>query len=146
MRASIPAILKVFALGAGIVWVTHASSADEAFEIPLDAGVAMRVSPLPFSRWLPHAYYDQAIKSLPAIHEDITVIARRRLGYLGDIAYSLIAYRPSAESTQVILDGAVQYKDKAWRIEVTCAEDQYGDVTMQTLEVISQTKFPTTAQ
>ncbi len=138
MRAGIFAILNVLAIGAGLLWVTLASGADETSEVPLDAGVAMRVSPLPFSRWLPHAYYDQASKSLPAIHTDLTVTANRRIGYVGDVAYSLIVYRLGAEPQQVVLDGAVQYSDKAWRIEVACADGQYGDMMMQVLEAISQ--------
>ena len=142
MRAGTFAILNGLVIGAGLSWFTLASGADETLVVPLDAGVEMRVSPLQFNRWLPHAYYDQAIESLPAIHKDLTVIANRRLGYVGDVAYSLIVYRSSAESEQVILSGAVQYTDKAWHIEVACTEDQYGDVMMQVLEAISQLAWP----
>jgi hypothetical protein len=138
MRAGIFGILNVLAIGAGLLWVTPASSADETLVVPLDAGVTMRVSPLRFNRWLPHAYYDQAITSLPAIHKELTVIASRRLGYVGNVAYSLIVYRLGAEPKQIVLNGAVQYNDKAWRIEVACVDGQYGDVMMQVLEAISQ--------
>lgn len=143
MRAGIFVILHMLAIGAVLLWAPLVSSADEASVVPLDAGIVMQVSPLQFNRWLPHAYYDQAITSLPAIHKDLTVMANRRLGFVGNVAYSLIVYRLSGEPKQIVLNGAVQYNNKAWRIEAAFTTDQYGDVMMQALEAISQLAWHT---
>ena len=62
--------------------------------VPLENGVVLHIKEIAFSRILPHAYYDQAISSIPGVYPDSQIIAKRRFGYAGKnppVVYSMVS-------------------------------------------------------
>lgn len=75
------------------------------------------------SRYLPHSFYDQAVSSLPELYPDLEILASRRLSRLGDVAYSLIAYKKNPSDSTVRIEGVAEHYPDAWRFSATCPAD-----------------------
>ena len=74
--------------------------------VRLDSGAVATISDLEVHRWLPHSHFDQAMDSLRALHPDLQLLVTRRVGNLGNILYSLVCYRESRTSPDVIVFGS----------------------------------------
>ena len=76
--------------------VTSAAASEvKTKSVPLENGVELQIKQIQFSRILPHAYYDQAIASIPGVYPDSQIMAKRRLGYLTknpSAVYSMVCY------------------------------------------------------
>ncbi len=57
-----------------------------ADEIKLETGATLTITEIQHSRVLPHAFYDQALSSLPHVYPEHTLLASRRVGNLGDVS------------------------------------------------------------
>ena len=64
-------------------------------------------SQIPFHRWLPHAYYDQASASIQALHPGHETLVRVRFAQVGGRAVCVYAYAMTAGDQRVQVDGCV---------------------------------------
>lgn len=125
-RLALATVLSVGAVAAATV------------KVPLESGREMVVTTIPYSRLLPHAYYDQAMASLPALHPDLEVLVKRRFGLVGEVAYCLIVYKTEAGSEEIVFDGAVQRGSRAWQIRLLSPDKELANTLMEVLELISR--------
>ncbi len=112
--------------------------------VPLENGVALHIKEIAFSRILPHAYYDQAISSIPGVYPDSQIIAKRRLGYLTKnpaAVYSMVCYKKSKDQTEVTVSGVVTSKNKAWSFDAEVDESAFADTLMLVMEMIADVPF-----
>ena len=89
------------------------------------------------SRNLPHAYYDQAMNSLPELYPQHELTASRRLSRLGTVTYSLVVYKKKPSAHLVQIEGAAERYPNAWRFRAACPEDSLVEGLITTLEMIS---------
>jgi len=101
------------------------------------------------SRILPHAFYDQAIASIPVIYPNSQIIAKRRVGYLGkntSSLYSMVCYKESKDLSEVTIRGVVTNKKKAWSFDVKIVESSFVDTLLLVLEIIADLPFDKSLQ
>lgn len=103
----------------------------------LPSGGTLTISQAEYSRALPHAFYDQAMSSLPRLHPGYQLLASRRVGALGDVLYALVCYRESASSDHVAIQAVAVVGDRAWSLDAT-APVSYGDTLVEVLERIAK--------
>ncbi|MCZ6732320.1 MAG: hypothetical protein O7B27_07180 [Gammaproteobacteria bacterium] len=87
---------------------------------------------------MPHIYYDQATDSLPSLHPELITLAAHRLGTVGSTLYSLICYKTSRDSVEILVTGAAVHDQRAWRIEAVSSRSSYGELLLRVVEVISR--------
>jgi hypothetical protein len=112
--------------------------------LPLENGVELHIKEIAFSRILPHAYYDQAIASIPGVYPDSQIIAKRRLGYLGKntpAVYSMVCYKKSKNLKEVTISGVVTSKNKAWSFDAGVDEFAFADTLIRVMEMIAEVPF-----
>jgi hypothetical protein len=112
--------------------------------VPLENRVELQIKEMRFSRILPHAYYDQAIASIPGVYPNSQIIAKRRLGYLGKITpvvYSIVCYKKSRELKEITISGVVTGKNKAWSFDATVDELAFADTLIRVMEIIAEVPF-----
>lgn len=100
------------------------------------AGLDLRE--IPFTRWLPHGYLDQAISSIASMHPEAVILARRRSGALGDLRYSLVGYMAEASSRQVVITGCVTAAKRAWTFETSAPREEFGDALLRVMERLAR--------
>lgn len=98
---------------------------------------ALRVRQTAPSRNLPHAFYDQGVESLRALYPSHRMLVARRLGRLGQVEYSLIAYRRSPAADSVHIQGVAVTARRAWEIDAACPVDSLARGLVATLEAIA---------
>ncbi len=109
-------------------------------KVPLENGQELRIKHIPPSRILPHAYYDQALASIPGVYPNSQIIAKRRVGYLGKdsaILYSLVCYKESKDLEEVTISGVVVNQNKAWSFDAKVVESSFVDTLVLVLEVLA---------
>lgn len=112
--------------------------------ISLENGYDLRVKEIQFSRILPHAYYDQAMSSIPGVFPNSQIIAKRRLGQLGKVSssfYSLVCYKKLKEFDEVTISGIVTNSKKAWAFDAVVNETDFVDTILLLFETISDVPF-----
>ena len=112
--------------------------------VPLENGVALHIKEIAFSRILPHAYYDQAMSSIPGVYPDSQIIAKRRLGYLAKnpaAVYSMVCYKKSKDQPEVTVSGVVTGKNKAWSFDAEADESAFADTLILVMEMIAEVPF-----
>jgi hypothetical protein len=124
-----------------LLCVLQAVHAGELSRITLDGGITLNVSKFISNRWLPHSFYDQAMTSLPALYPDYVIYAKRRQGRMGQIMYSLICYKETRKSTQVIISGTAVSGTDAWSFQTSVPEKSFGTALLTVMEAV--TKLPT---
>ena len=100
------AMITKIGLMVAIWFGTHGVIFGAERKVRLDSGAVATISDLEVHRWLPHSYFDQAMDSLRALHPDLQLLVTRRVGNLGNILYSLVCYRESRTSRDVIVFGS----------------------------------------
>jgi hypothetical protein len=123
-----------------LLLVLQCANAGELARITLDGGITLNVSKFISNRSLPHAFYDQAMSSIPLLYPDYMIYAKRRQGKLGKLDYSLICYKQTRKSAQVTISGAAVSGTDAWSFETTVPESSFGDALLRVIEAI--TKLP----
>ena len=108
-----------------------------ANDIKLEDGSTLTVTEIEYSRILPHAFYDQAVASLPHLFPGYVLLAGRRSGVLGEVIYSLVCYKETQSSERAVVEAVGVYRGRAWRLDTT-APASYGDTLMQVLEQIGK--------
>jgi hypothetical protein len=126
--------LKFETLILGIILIVTTAGASEikVKTVPLENGVELQIKEMRFSRILPHAYYDQAIASIPGVYPNSQIIAKRRLGYLGKntpAVYSMVCYKKSKDLAEVTISDVVTSKNKAWFFEAVVDEFALADTS-----------------
>lgn len=109
-----------------------------ASEIKLESGSTLTVSKTEYSRILPHAFYDQALSSLPHLFPKHVLLASRRSGALGEVVYALVCFKETQSSDQVVIQGVAVHRNQAWNLEAIASSSSYGDTVMQVLEQIGK--------
>ena len=129
-----------------IIFLTTAAWASEmkVKTVPLENGVELHIKQIQFSRILPHAYYDQAISSIPGVYPESQIIAKRRLGYLTknpSAVYSVVCYKKSKNQKEVTISGVVTSKNKAWSFDARADESAFADTLIRVMEMIADVPF-----
>ncbi|MDH5178187.1 MAG: hypothetical protein OEY07_00790 [Gammaproteobacteria bacterium] len=109
-------------------------------KIPLEEGIVLNVKKEVANRSFPHAYYEQAISSIPKIYPEHKFLAKRRYGKLGKVQYSIVCYKEKLTSDFVTISGIATYKDKAWFFETLVPKTAFGDGLLIVLEAVEN--FP----
>lgn len=112
-----------------------------AGDIRLESGSTLTVADVQHSRILPHAFHDQALSSLPRLFPGHVLLASRRSGVLGEVAYALVCYKESPASERVVIQVNAVHRDRAWSLDAI-APASYGDTLVQVLEQVG--KLPST--
>jgi uncharacterized protein len=129
-------LANLLSLLVGASFLTSAISC-AASGIELESGSTLTISHAEFSRFLPHAFYDQAIASLPHVYPKHVLLASRRTGELGEVRYALVCFKESPESERVTIQAVAVHGRQAWRFE-TYAPLSYEDTLVEVLEQISK--------
>ena len=106
--------------------------------VQLQGGDELKIESVQFNRWMPHIYYDQATDSLPSLHPELVTLAAHRSGMVGSTLYSLICYKTSRDSVEILVTGAAVHDQQAWRIDVVSSRSSYGELLLRVVEVISR--------
>ena len=117
--------------------------------VSLENGVELHIKQIQFSRILPHAYYDQAISSIPGVYPKSQIIAKRRLGYLTknpSAVYSMVCYKKSKDQKEVTISGVVTSKNKAWSFDAGVYEIAFADTLIRVMEIIAEVPFDKSLQ
>ena len=112
--------------------------------VPLENGVELHIKDIQFSRILPHAYYDQAIASIPSVYPNSQIVAKRRLGYLGKntpAVFSMVCYKKSKDQKEVTISGVVTGKNKAWSFDARVDESEFVNTLIFVMEIIAEVPF-----
>ncbi len=126
-------------LAVTLLVVSNTGVADSHVRIvQLQGGGEMKIESVQFNRWMPHIYYDQATDSLPSLHPELITLAAHRLGTVGSTLYSLICYKTSRDSVEILVTGAAVHHQRAWRIEAVSSRSSYGELLLRVVEVISR--------
>jgi hypothetical protein len=138
--------LKFETILLGIVFVVPFTGASEikTKTVALENGVELAIKDIGFSRILPHAYYDQALSSIPGVYPNSEIIAKRRLGYLGKnppALYSLVCYKKSKDLSEITISGVVTSKNKAWSFDAGVDESAFNDTLILVMEIIAEVPF-----
>ena len=147
-------IKKLFILIIVFLVTSVGASEIKVKNVLLENGVELHIKGIWFSRILPHAYYDQAIASIPGVDPHSQIIAKRRLGYLGKntpAVYSMVCYKKSKDLKEITISGVVTSKKKAWSFDAGVDESAFADSLILVLEIIAEVPFnrslqPTTEQ
>lgn len=116
--------------------LSAAAPAGENFT--LDNGDTLTVTEIRSNRTLPHSFYDQAMASLPQLYPHHRLLAGRRAGEVGDVAYSLICYRESPSNAKVVIQAVAVHGKRAWNIEAVTDTTLYPGALLQVIERISK--------
>jgi len=73
------------------------------------------------SRALPHAFYDQALASVPVAYPGSQIIEGTRFRQAGDLAYAFIAYRPGKHAQTLRLELLATADHRAWHLVADAA-------------------------
>lgn len=120
--------------------VSNTSVADSHVQtVQLQGGGELKIESVQFNRWMPHIYYDQATDSLPSLHPELVTLAAQRLGMVGSTLYSLICYKTSRDSVEILVTGAAVRDQQAWRIDAVSSRSSYGELLLRVVEAISKT-------
>ena len=126
-------------LAVTLLVVSNTGVADSHVRIvQLQGGGEMKIESVQFNRWMPHIYYDQATDSLPSLHPELITLATHRLGTVGSTLYSLICYKTSRDSVEILVTGAAVHDQQAWRIDAVSSRSSYGELLLRVVEVISR--------
>jgi hypothetical protein len=143
-----PHFLKFATLILGIIFLatfpSTGTSEMKVKNVPLENGVELNIKEIQFSRILPHAYYDQALASIPGVYPDSEIMAKRRLGYLGKTTpavYSVVCYKKSKNQKVVTISGVVTSKNKAWFFDAAVDEFAFADTLILMMEIIAEVPF-----
>lgn len=134
-----PAELRVKTSQCLILWAMLVFSAMvcAGSEITLESGSTLTISETEYNRYLPHAFYDQAVSSLARLFPEHVLLATRRTGKLGRISYSLVCFKETRSGSRVVIQGVAVLEDRAWTFDAT-APSEYGDTLLQVLEQIAK--------
>ena len=117
---------------------TKVFASDHIHEISIDDNNVLTVIEIAGSRLLPHAYYDQAIASIPALYPEHEFLAKRRFAYIGKVAYSIVCYKKDKDDNIVIISGTAVLNTEAWSFQAEVPEPVFGDALIIVLETISK--------
>ncbi len=116
------------------------ASENNSKHVRLENGQELNIKHMSPSRILPHAYYDQAVASIPGVYPNSQIIAKRRLGYLGknpSFLYSMVSYKKSKDLPEVTISGVVVNKNRAWFFEAKVDESSFADTLVLVLETLA---------
>ena len=131
--------MRLMLLAVTLLVVSNTGVADShAQTVQLQGGGEMKIESVSFNRWMPHIYYDQATDSLPSLHPELVTLAAPRLGTVGNTLYSLICYKTSRDSVEILVTGAAVRDQQAWRIDAVSSRSSYGELLLRVVEVISR--------
>ncbi len=120
------------------------ASENSAKRVLLESGHELHIKEILPSRILPHAFYDQAMTSIPGVYPNSQIIAKRRVGYLGKNTpslYSMVCYKESKDLEQVTISGVVTNKNKAWSFDAKVVESSFVDTLILVLEILAELPF-----
>jgi hypothetical protein len=91
-----------------------------------------------YSRNTPNVYVDQAMESLPNLHPGFVLMVLKREGRVGDIDYSLLAYKESPSTNMVTIEGLASYEqNKTWMFSLLVDSNKTAEAMLCILEHVS---------
>lgn len=105
--------------------------------LELDGGGTLVVREVEPHRGLPHTFYDQALASLPRLYPEHVLLAARRRGSVGGVAYALVCYREAPDAERVVIQASAVHKDRAWSLDAV-VPPPYGSALLQVVEEIAK--------
>ena len=127
-----------------IIVSTTAALENSVTTVRLENGYELQVKEIHHSRILPHAYYDQALASIPDLHPNSRIIVKRRLGHFRNgsaQSYSLVCYKKSKDHDEVTISGVITSGNKAWSFDTIVAEKDFADTLLLVFETIIELPF-----
>lgn len=110
----------------------------EIERIALGNGTELTVQTTPYHRGLPHSYYDQAMESIKHLYPENDVLLGRRFGSLGEAVYSLVCYKQSKTSSNVMVTGMLVLDKMTWHFGGEVSAENFTDSLVLILEAISK--------
>ena len=126
-------LLTVFVLASHL-----AIASDEYQTIQLEEGIVLKVKQLRNNRFLPHAFYDQATASIPLLYPDHVYLVKRRYGRLGEMKYSIVCYKETKQSSEVLISGTAVLNNAAWSFDTRVPQSSFGDKLLIVLEAVEK--------
>ena len=134
----------LFVLSVIFLMSSVGASENNSTKMLLENGHELHIKEIPSSRILPHAFYDQAMASIPGVYPNSKIIAKRRVGYLGKnipFLYSMVCYKESKDLGEVTISGVITNKNKAWSFDAKVVESSFVDTLLLALEIIAELPF-----
>lgn len=113
------------------------TASDDLHTVKVEKDIELSVTMLKSNRSLPHAFYDQATTSIHGMHPEHIYLAKRRYGQLGKMQYSILCYKETKKSNNVIITGTAVFKDNAWSFETKVPESSFADKLLIVLEAVA---------
>jgi hypothetical protein len=112
-------IARFFSGGMSFLIAAFAFATDDA---NLPSGGDLAIKEIRYNKGLPHAFFDQAMNSLPHLYPDHELLLGVRTAVLGEVEYALICLRETPSSHHVVIEAVAALKGRAWRYkEITPA-------------------------
>lgn len=134
----------LFVLSLIALAVSAGASENNAKILLLENAQKLEIKEITFSRFLPHAFYDQALASIPGIYPDSVILAKRRVGTFGhntSTLYSVVCYKDSKELDIVTIAGVITHESKAWSFDVKVIESSFVETLLLVVETIAKVPF-----
>lgn len=90
------------------------------------APATIRIRPIASQRNLPHAFFDQALTSIQALHPRAIFVERERVGQRGSLLFALVAWRAEADAESTELDAVAVNGRRAWDLHATVPAPAYA--------------------
>ena len=138
------AMKKIIAFCFVVVCTLAGASETDTEKFELDNGYILYITETTHSRNMPYVFYDQAIDSIPRIHPNSIIVAKRRLGIIGKnavVLYSLIGYKEEKDSKKITLSGIATYRDRAWSFNIIVADSSLTQTLLLVLENLSNLPY-----
>lgn len=113
-------------------------ASDDVHKITAEEGIVLSVKKFKSNRSLPHAFYDQAVSSIPKLYPEHIYFAKRRYGHLGKMQYSIICYKETEKTSKVLIMGTAILRNDAWSFETYVQESTFGDKLLIVLEAVEK--------
>lgn len=123
-----------------IVFMSAAACAADDVSLPLEDSLVLNLHAITAARNVPYVYVDQAIESLSAQGAKADILACRRIGSLGGNAgasYSLIAYSPPEQPSEVAIEGQVLVQGRAWSYALKAPRKGWEHALLLVVEALS---------
>lgn len=130
--------MKVIILTIALLLAQLAFAKVNFSEIQIAEDIQLKIMERRSVRSDPHSPYDQAIASIKRIYPNSTILAKRRYGHIGEIQYSIICYKESKDSNEVVINGTSVHNETALVFETIIKEEQFGDYLLIILERVEK--------
>ena len=113
-------------------------ASDDTYKVKVEEEIVLSIKKFRSNRTLPHAFYDQAVSSIPKLYPEHVFFAKRRYGRLGKMQYSIVCYKETEKTSKVLVIGTAVLEKDAWSFDTHVDETTFGDKLLIVLEAIEK--------